>query len=237
MKVLLEKRPNQKVIYFADTANVPYGNKSSEEIIRYTLENSRFLMDQKIDLLVIACFTASVHALKTLQESLSIPVMGMIPSALNAISFSKGKMALLGTKATIESKVVEHLIQKRYPEIELFPVACPEFVPLIESGIIEGALLEEVASRYLKDLPSLDAAFLACTHYPWILPVLEKTLGKSCQIIDPTLSCAEEIAKKRVAFSSFFSTDSQFFTTAHPIQFQKIASDLLGYPIPKVLSV
>src|SRR3989344_4691726 len=160
--------PLENTIYFGDTARLPYGNKSPETVLRYTLENVSFLLEKQIKYLVIACFTASSHALDALEQRLAVPVIGVIQSGLEELmrATKNKRVAILGTESTIKSGVFQSIIQKQAPGAVIFPVACPLFVPFIEEGLSVHPALRLIAHHYLDCLADkdIDSALLACTH-------------------------------------------------------------------------
>lgn len=196
LKEIVAHLPNENVIYLADTAHLPYGEKSPEAIVRYTLENGALLFQQNIKLLIIACHTASSHALKSLQKVLPIPILGVIDAGIQKLVQIKknAQIAVLGTTRTIESGVYQSLIAKQCENIKIFPIACPLFVPLIEEGQFDPKAFSLIANHYLSPLKteSIDAALLACTHYPLIQSHIQKILGAQVTLIDPAKTVAEQ---------------------------------------------
>ncbi len=194
MREVVKHLPNENIVYFGDTARLPYGNKSADAVIRFCLESVSFLIERKIKLLIVACFTASSHVLEILEQKLSIPVIGVIQSGVDelmAATRSK-RVAILGTASTIDSGVLQSSIQKREPASVLFPLACPLFVPLIEEGLIEHPATRMIATHYLDPLreANIDSALLACTHYPLIRSLIQDALGSEVRLIEPARSCA-----------------------------------------------
>jgi glutamate racemase len=194
--------PQEDLIYFGDTARLPYGNKSPETILRYSLECASFLFSQKIKLLIVACHTASAHALDTLEKELPISVLGMIQPGIQLIiekSRSK-RVAILGTASTILSNAYPQLLPADY---SLFPVACPLFVPLVEERTYDSKAALWIADHYLKPLKkcSIDTALLACTHYPLLRPLIQKILGPSVELLEPALPAASAAQREPVKSS------------------------------------
>lgn len=238
MREFIRLLPKENLIYFGDTAHLPYGNKSPETVIRFAQENSQFLMKQGIKLLVIACHTACCHALDILQKELPIPVIGVIDAGLNLIRpFSR--IGLLGTTSTIESGLYQRLILQQNPGAAIFAKACPLFVPLVEEGFYEHKSAHLIAKEYLKELKgNIDAALLACTHYPLIKSILEKEFGPHVTLVEPALECARrafEILKAKNQLNS--QTEKplyQFYASDDPLKFQKLGKIFLGQLIKKV---
>ncbi len=238
MKEFIRLLPKENLIYFGDTAHLPYGSKSPETVIRFARENSQFLMELGIKLLVIPCHTACCHALDLLQKELPIPVIGVIDAGLTLIRpFSR--IGLLGTTSTIESGLYQRLILKQNPEALIFAKACPLFVPLVEEGFHEHESAHLIAKEYLKELKgNIDAALLACTHYPLIRTILEKEFGPHVALIEPALACAERALKILKAKNQLNSQTKkplyQFYASDDPLKFQTLGKIFLGQAVKKV---
>jgi len=248
MRALRQRLPKENLLYFGDTARLPYGNKSPETILRYSLENAQFLSQQEIKLLVIACHTSCCTALSQVRQSLNVPIVGITEGALDETSrrFPHGKVAILGTRATIASRFYQEELARQNPSLQLFPIACPLFVPLVEEGFIDHPLTALAINHYLHPLvqEQIDGALLCCTHYPLLLPALQQELGKrvelgkSVQIIDPAIACAEKIAAL-LAESDLLNTSStagmsSFFVSDDPEKFRHFGARFLGEEIQDV---
>ncbi|MBS0624735.1 MAG: glutamate racemase [Verrucomicrobia bacterium] len=221
--------PREDVVYLGDTARMPYGNKSPETIVRYTLEGASFLLDKNIKLLIVACHTASSYGIDILQEQLPIPVIGVIQPGFELLMQSTRSMriAILGTEATIRSKVYQNLIEEHYPKAKIFPVPCPLFAPMIEEGLVDQVFTKQIVEHYLSCLRNkkIDAALLACTHYPLIRSLIQETLGENVQLIEPARVCAEQ-AKEWLVSSSLANFQStppryEFFSTDETDKFKQ----------------
>jgi glutamate racemase len=240
MRAVCDLLPSEDIIYFGDTARLPYGNKSKATIVRYSVENANFLVSQNIDVLVIACHTASCLAKEQLQKILPIPVIDVIsPSVKLAISQTKTKkIAVLGTYGTISSGVYQNELRKLCPEIEIFPVACPLFVPLVEEGFTHHKATEIIAKEYLTGLAhkGIDVTILACTHYPLLVEVIQKILGEEMILIDPAIPTAEKtrLVLEKGPSSSSLSPTYQFFVSDNPQKFGQIGSKFLKKTIASV---
>ena len=196
LKCLLELVPGVDMVYLGDSARLPYGTKSSKTIIRYSLQCARFLVSQDIDMLVIACNTASAHAIPALKEEFHIPVIGVVDAgARAAVECGGSRIGVIGTASTIKSHAYEETIRTLNPGLEIFPQACPLFVPLVEEGWHDDEITEQVARRYLSDLKKagIDTLLLGCTHYPLMKKVLAKVMGKKVSIVDSALSTARVV--------------------------------------------
>lgn len=242
MRALRQRLPGENLLYFGDTARLPYGNKSPETILRYSLENAQFLSQQEIKLLVIACNTSCCTALTQVRQALNIPVIGITEGALDETSrrFTRGKVAILGTRATIASRFYQEELARQNPSLQLFPIACPLFVPLVEEGFIDHPLTALAIQHYLHPLVNeqIDGALLCCTHYPLLMPTLQQELGERVQIIDPAIACAEKIATllERADLLNTSSTNgtSSFFVSDDPEKFRHFGARFLGEEIQEV---
>lgn len=223
--------PKENLIYLGDTANLPYGEKSADAIKRYTLENSKFLASQNIKLLIIACHTASSQALQTVQQTLPIPVLGVIDAGLQQLALiqKKSHIAVLGTTSTIQSGIYQSLIRKSHPNTKIYPIACPLFVPLIEEQLFEHESVSLIADHYLKALETeqIDTALLACTHYPLIRPAIQKALGAKVILIEPAKTVAtqtlEWLKNHNLLNTQTTKPKYQFYTTDSSEKFSRLA--------------
>jgi glutamate racemase len=244
MRAIRAALPNENIIYFGDTARLPYGNKSADTILSYSRECSSFLIDQGIKILVIACHTASTNALVELQQLFSIPVVGVTPAAVEeTIKRSKnGKIAILGTRATISSNYCQQQILARLPHAEISAISCPLFVPLVEEGYIEHPMAEIAAHEYLRPLrdKEIDTVLLGCTHYPLLQTSIQKALGSDIALIDPAHCCASE-TYEILSRNNLLSTREeiptyQFYVSDDPEKFRLLGKTFLSYPIEHVHS-
>jgi len=244
MRAIKSVLPHENIIYFGDTARLPYGNKSPETIIRYSIENASFLIEQKIKMLVIACNTACTAALDHLQKMFHIPIVGVIlPAVEQVLNIStKHKIAILGTRATIASGVYQHHFQERLPHAELTAIACPLFVPLVEEGYVEHPMAEIIAQEYFRPLKrkEIDTVLLGCTHYPLMQSIIQKELGEDVVLIDPALSCASHV-KQLLLENGLENLQKdiphyQFYVSDDPEKFRLLGKTFLSYPIEHVSS-
>jgi len=194
VKTILSLLPNENIVYYGDTARMPYGNKSKEAIIRFSLENAHFLNQHNIKLLIVACNTASVHALETLRSTLEIPVIGIIDDIFDVVSKNTNSrhIGILGTKSTIQSGFFEKGFLEKFPDITCHPIACPLFATLVEEGLEDHLATKILAEEYLGPLKNkpIDTILMACTHYPFIEHVLKRICHQQINFINPAFSCA-----------------------------------------------
>ena len=185
VREIMRNLPNERIVYFGDTARVPYGSKSQENVIRFSKQIIHFLQTQGVKAIVIACNTASALALDAVETDLDIPIIGVIkPGAHMAAKATHNKrVGVIGTESTIRSRTYDRFIQQQDPEIVVFGKACPLFVPLVEEGWLKDSVTEEVARRYLSELlrKDIDTLVLGCTHYPLIRSLVGKIAGDACQ--------------------------------------------------------
>lgn len=197
VKELRSALPEEDVVYLGDTARVPYGIRSPETVIRYSLECTKFLLDKGIKLLVIACNTSSSVALDIIIKVVPVPVIGVIvPGAMAACRMTKNKnVGVIGTEATVRSGSYIKAIKAVDEEIKVRSLPCPLFVPLVEEGWLEGKVPELVASKYLSGLKDsgVDTLVLGCTHYPLLKPVISAVVGEGVSLVDSAIETAEEV--------------------------------------------
>lgn len=245
MREVKKSLPCEKIIYFGDTARVPYGGRSPDTIIRYSIENSVFLMQQDLKVLIIACNTACSYAQEKIQKIFNIPIVGVIqPAAEKAVQVTRrGRIAVLGTRATIASNSYQKAIRELLPEAVLFPIACPLFVPLVEEKFLSHAAARLIVKEYLSGLKQqdVDTVVLGCTHYPMLHDLIQNELGDEMQIIDSAKTCAETVSqllensnlrhpRKEHQLDAFFCSDD-------PMKFREAAQELLGRPIEHVEAI
>ncbi len=245
LKELLAVLPDEGTVYLGDTARVPYGIRSSETVTRYSFENTRFLSSIGIKLLVVACNTVSSISIEAIRTSVGIPVIGVIdPGARAAAAATRNKrVAVIGTEATVRSGSYTRAIKAVDGSIEVFNLSCPLFVPLVEEGWTEGAIVELTAERYLRGMKDrgIDTLVLGCTHYPLLKGVLSKLMGEGVMLIDSAIETAREIKGKLEDLSLLrSSTDGalrEFYVTDSPERFVALGERFLGkqiYHIKKI---
>lgn len=197
-KEILCNLPNEQLIYYGDTARVPYGNKSPETIIRYARQIADFLVAQKVKAIVIACNTASAMALDAVQKSVSVPVIGVVrPGTDAALAATKNfRIGVIGTEGTVKSGIYHKYIQEKEPQAVVFDKACPLFVNLVEEGMIDDSVTVQMIHRYLDELVSthdIDTLILGCTHYPLLQEVIRREIGNGISLVNPALETARSL--------------------------------------------
>jgi glutamate racemase len=242
LQQLMQVLPSERFIYFGDTARLPYGEKSRETIIRYSIENALFLIEKNIKMLVIACNTASAYALEKLQQMFNIPVIGVIePGAECAVRSSRGKrIAVLGTKGTISSQIYQKAILKKEINAFVFSLACPLFVSLVEEHYIHYPAARLIVKDYLKPLKEqqIDTLLLGCTHYPLLKHLIQDELGNGIAIVDSAATCAEHVSailRERGLNNTKSNLPAcEYFVSDDPSKFQSLGQKFLGMPINQV---
>ncbi len=240
VKEIINHLPGEKLVYLGDTARVPYGIKSKSTVIKYAESNANFLLSKGIKILVVACNTASAYSLDTLKDKLSIPVIGVIePGAKKASSSTRsGKIAVIGTPSTIRSEAYSKAIKKINPELEVFPKACPLFVPLAEEGWHSGDITKKIIETYLLDLikKDVDVMILGCTHYPLLKAAIKEVVGEGVVLVDSAEEIAGEISENIGAGRDNNSDqdNNEFYLTDISDSFIRIAGQFMGKELKEV---
>jgi glutamate racemase len=234
--------PHEDVVYLGDTARVPYGIRSDSTVIRYSFQNTQFLINQGVKILVVACNTVSAVSIDLLRKEFSIPVIGVIePGARAAVQHSKeGRIGVIGTEATIRSGAYQRVLSHLLPDAKIFAKPCPLFVPLVEEGWIHSDIAKAVIREYLKSQKEhgIDTLVLGCTHYPMLKKKIGDYMGKRTVLIDSAIETAKETDKllrengllnkqKREGIKKFFVTDS-------PGRFREVGERFLGEKIEDI---
>jgi len=243
-KELFRQLPYENIIYFGDTARVPYGIKSKETVIRFSIENILFLLKHDVKLICVACNTVSSLALPEIKKHFKVPIVGVIsPGAREAVYATQNKrIGVIGTKGTIKSHTYELEIKHLDPEIKVTAVACPLFVPFAEEGWLSGKVVMEVARAYLKPLKDacVDTLILGCTHYPLLKPVIKEIMGTDVALIDSAKQVAIEV-KKILSTEGLINKGlrgkHKFYVSDNPEWFSGLAQRFLGCPIHNVARV
>ncbi|HEY2664842.1 MAG TPA: glutamate racemase [Candidatus Binataceae bacterium] len=235
LKKLIDLLPHEDFIYLGDTARTPYGAKSREIILRYSLENTRFLLAKGIKLLVIACNTSSAIALEQIIAETTVPVIGVIePGAIAAVNASRsGKIGVIGTEATIASGAYTRAIHELRSEAELYTRACPMLVPLVEEGWTDNEIARQTVELYLESLRAsgIDTLLLGCTHYPLLRNLFAKTLGRGVQIVDSATATAVAVRDRLRALRLLSKPRTgcqSYFVTEMPERFIRVGRRFIG---------
>ena len=239
---IMRQIPNERMIYFGDTARVPYGNKSQDTVIRYSRQITRFLQTNQVKSIVVACNTASAYALDTLEKETDIPMIGVVkPGAKAAVQETKnGCIGVIGTEATVSSRLYDRYIKMLKQSASIHAKACPLFVPLVEEGLWEDPVTDEIASRYLTVLvdSGIDTLILGCTHYPLLRSTIAKTIGDGIHLVNPAYETALELKRmleEKVLLNdkkpSLGENQYQFYVSDKAQKFMTFANSILKYGI------
>ena len=189
--------PNENIVYFGDTARVPYGSKSQNTIIRFSEQIIRFLKTKQVKAIVIACNTASAYALEAVRNEFDIPIIGVIePGARVAAEATRNKrVGVIGTVGTVDSGIHAACLKKLDQEITVIGKACPLFVPLVEEGWLHDPVTMEVTARYLQEFKDkkVDTLILGCTHYPLIRSTIREFMGEEVRLVNPAYETALDL--------------------------------------------
>lgn len=235
VRELIRQLPREDIVYFGDTARVPYGIKSRETVVRFSIENILFLLKQNVKLICVACNTASSLALPVIQHHFKVPIVGVIgPGAREAVYATQNKrIGVIGTRGTIKSKTYELEIKQLDPKIKVTATACPLFVPFVEEGWLSGNVVLEVAKAYLKPLKNsrADTLILGCTHYPLLRSVIRQVLGKGVTLIDSAKQVAMEV-KNILSLDANLAKNGKgkrrYYVSDNPEWFSSLAARFLG---------
>jgi glutamate racemase len=244
LKELVAVLPRENFIYLGDTARLPYGTKTNEVIIKYSRENTEFLLAKGIKMLVIACNTSSAVALDRIAAETAVPVIGVIdPGARAAAKASRsGKIGVIGTEATIASGAYTRAIQAARPRAEIYTRACPLLVPLVEEGFLDNEIAEKTVAYYLESLKAsgIDTLLLGCTHYPLLRPLFQRVMGPAVKIIDSATATAETVRERldALGIASRAGRGSQsFFVTEMPDRFVRVGRRFFGPEVESAVRI
>lgn len=233
--------PSEDIIYFGDTARVPYGNRSRETVLKYARQDMRFLRQFDPKAVVIACGTVSSNCLETLQEENDIPVIGVVdPAVRRALQVSRfDRIGLIATRASVSSGSYQKLFETLNPNAKIFAKACPLFVPLVEEGRFHAGdmVIELVAEEYLRELRDLhvDTLVLGCTHYPLLTEIISGAMGGSVALVDAGQESARAIRtllEEKDALAEERTGETRFFVSDRVADFERMAGAFLQQEIP-----
>ena len=245
LKEICKKLPYESTVYLGDTARVPYGIRSPETVTRYSFENTRFLFSKEVKMIVVACNTASSVSLESIKNSVPVPVVGVIEPGAKAAVAATGnkKIGIIGTEATIKSNSYARAIKNIDDSIEVFGIACPLFVPLVEEGWTKGKIAEMIAQEYLKEMKrkGIDTLVLGCTHYPLLKGVLSAFMGASINLIDSAIETAREteiiLGDLSLLNTSGDNMRREFYVTDSPEKFKTVGERFLGEDIQHIKKI
>lgn len=228
--------PKEEIIYFGDTARVPYGTKSKDTVTKFSVENVEFLMKHNVKLVLVACNTVSSLSLDFLRRCFRVPILGVIePGAKNAVNSTRNnRIGVVGTNATIRSGAYEKAVKRISSKVTVHSKSCPLFVPLVEEGWTHEKVTYEIVSIYLKDLKlkSIDTLILGCTHYPLLKDAIKRYMGRRVSLVDSAMEVAKE-AKGILDASGLLNgrpgrKRHKFFVSDEPEHFVRTAERFLN---------
>lgn len=243
VREMIRQLPNENIVYFGDTARVPYGSKSQKTIIRFSEQIIRFLKTRQVKAIVIACNTASALALEAVRDEFDVPILGVvIPGARAAVeATANGKVGVVGTEATVQSGMYTKVIREMNPEIQVIEKACPLFVPLVEEGFKEHPVTQEIIDFYLDSMreTDIDAMILGCTHYPLLRSKIRAYMGEKIQIVNPAYETAMDL--RRVLKERDMENDGsgervsqyEFFVSDTAEKFRRFANTVMPFDVPE----
>ena len=240
-KSIRKLMPGENIIYFGDTARVPYGTKSADSVIEFSEQISDYLISKKIKMLVVACNTSSALALEKLKKKVKVPVIGVIGPSVNAVcsDAQNKKILILATTSTVKSQAYSKQLHKKNKKLLIHEKACPLFVPLIEEGCAGKAFAKQIVKEYLLPLKKnkFDAMILGCTHYPMLKKTIKGVMGKKVLVINSSAQAAREVYEKLFDLNLLNKSKKgfeYFIVSDDPKKFTALAGKLLNIKIRKM---
>lgn len=241
LQSLEESFPNESFIYFGDTARVPYGNKSAETVIQYSLQIGNFLQKHDVKMIIVACNTSSALALNVMKKKFDLPIFGVIGPAVDFVEKSSNSqnVVVLGTRATINSNAYSKRFALAKSKKNIIEKACPLFVPIIEEGIITGKIAEDIIKLYLEEFKSekIEQFILGCTHYPLLKTALQNYLGIDSKLTtsgEALVPIITQFMEEHKIHSVSNKDETQFYITDFPQKFNEIGSRFLGRELKNI---
>ncbi len=233
---IVRRLPRESIVYFGDTARVPYGPKSPDTVRRYSREAAAFLLSRGVKAIVVACNTATAHALEALRAELPVPVVGVIdPGARAAVAATRARrVGVIGTAGTIHSGAYDLAVRRRLQDVRVYAQPCPLFVPLVEEGMEDAPATRLIAEDYLRPLRSMDVdvLVLGCTHYPRLRPILQQIMGDDVVLVDSGAETAREL-ERTLSQHALLRADAapashEFYASDSPLRLKELGSRFLG---------
>jgi glutamate racemase len=245
VKEIMEQLSNESIVYFGDTARVPYGSKSKETITKFSFQCINFLLEKKVKAIVVACNTASAASLDSIKQNFDIPIIGVVePGAIAACQVTKlNRIGIIGTESTVSSGAYEKEINIINNDVKMILKACPLFVPIAEEGWQDTQIAKLTAKEYLEALKekSIDALLMACTHYPLLENTISEVMGEEIKLVNPAYETAKVL--KAVLYDLNIQSRSnknssyEFYVSDNPVKFKKVGENFLKRPIPYVQKI
>ncbi|MBD0267476.1 MAG: glutamate racemase [Cyanobacteria bacterium Co-bin8] len=241
LRELYRQLPNESILYFGDTARLPYGSRSPEEILQFVREILTWMASQGVKMVMMACNTSSALALEQVQAEYPFPILGLIWPGARAAAQQGQRIGLIATSATVKSDAYRQAILEVHPDRQVWQVGCPEFVTLIEQNRIHDPYTYQVAKQYLAPLKAaqIDTLIYGCTHYPHLAPVLQTLLPSRVSFVDPAVHMVAAAAQELDALglrSNVPAWPTEFYVSGAPSQFAQVAVQWLGH-LPTVRQV
>lgn len=246
LKEITKILPNENVVYFGDTARVPYGPRSKETVMKYTFQAINFLMSKNVKAIVIACNTATARCLKEANEKYDVPIIGVIEAGARTAAYStKNKIVgVIGTEGTVRSKAYNTEIGKLDKDIKIIDRACNLFVPIVEEGWSNSEIATLTAKKYLQDLidQGIDSLVLGCTHYPLLKRTIGEVVGEEIKLVNPAKETAKDLKRiledeNLVRLAENDKPYYEYYVSDIPERFANIAAEFLKREIQGVKNV
>lgn len=242
LRAITGRLPNESLVYFGDTARLPYGTKSKATVTRFSSEIVRFLVTKNPKIIVVACNTASAYSLPVIESLVDVPVIGVIEPGANAALRATGnnRIGVIGTRATIQSGAYLEAIQAKRPDAKIFSKACPLFVPVIEEGWIDHEVTRGIAEEYLTHLVEcgVDTLILGCTHYPLLKSLIQDVVGEGVTLVDSAEETASEVgrvlAQSEMLAPALKGAKYEVFVSDMHLNLRIQAERFLGFEIPRI---
>lgn len=245
LKEIMEQLPGEDIVYFGDTARIPYGSRSKETVIKYVIQSFKFLMTKNIKAIVIACNTATSLALEESQQEFDIPIIGVVdPGVKASVATTKNNsIGIIGTEGTINSGAYQKKIRKELPNAEIIGVSCPLFVPIVEEGWENTDVAYITALKYLMEFKehNIDTLVLGCTHYPALRYTLSKIMGDNVTLVNPAYETAK-LTRKILKESSLLNEKLEggvysYYVSDDPEKFKRVGGNIIKKQIDSVEKV
>ena len=246
VKQIMKVMPHENIVYFGDTARVPYGTKSKEAVTKYSKQNVRFLLSKGVKAIIVACNTASSNSMDAMREAFDVPIFGVVvPGVEEAVQATKNKkIGVIGTAGTVRSGAYEKMILEKDSEMQVFTKACPLFVPLAEEGWTDNEVSRQAAKRYLDELveKGIDSLVLGCTHYPLLKRCIGTTVGDDIKLVDPAKATAIRVmnflGERNQLNQEAAEGKKQFYLSDSTDMFQFVCEKALKFPYkPEIIDI
>ena len=245
LKEITKILPNENIVYFGDTARVPYGSRSKETIIKYTFQAINFLISQNVKAIVIACNTATARSLSEANDKYELPILGVIEAGAKTVVNSTNNkiVGVIGTEGTIRSKAYNKEIEKLDKDIKIIDKACPLFVPIVEEGWANSDIATLTAKRYLEELmkENIDSLVLGCTHYPLLKRTIGEVVGERVKLVNPAKETSQDLKKileeQNITKNTKQDTFYKYYVSDIPEKFVAIAEEFLNKEITDIEKV